>query len=210
MGESVFDQPSSEQLDAFVAGDPIAIDEVVRMLLPQVYRWALRHYSNLPEDEVKSIIHHVFAEVCRNHARYSHQRSKLTTYVIAIVRLRLNDLHQEIVLAERISESDVVEYEKRLESLYNLSDTVDATTQVARDTFFRDAAILLDDYEREILDLMRQGEKRQDTFVTVLHRYGYPVSEPSHAVKNVKERLIRRLRSIADETGYKLEDLLGG
>ena len=210
MSESVFDQPSSEQLDAFVAGDPIAIDEVVRMLLPQVYRWALRHYANLPEDEVKSIIHLVFAEVCRNHARYSPQRSKLTTYVISIVRLRLNDLYQEVVSSDRISESDVVEYEKRLESLYNLSGTVDATTQIARDAFFQDAAILLDDYEREILNLMRQGEKRQDPFVAVLNRYGYPVSDPSHAVKNAKERLIRKLRSIAHETGYRLEDLLGG
>lgn len=35
---STFTQPTREQLDAFREGDPVAIDEVVTIVLPQIYR----------------------------------------------------------------------------------------------------------------------------------------------------------------------------
>ena len=74
MHESSFQQPTPEQIAAFVQGDPVAIDEVVHLLLPQLYRWAIRQYPNFPRDEVQSVVNESFAEICRNHARYNPNR----------------------------------------------------------------------------------------------------------------------------------------
>ena len=40
MDESVFQQPTGEQLFAFAQGDPIAKDEIAHLVLLQLARWA--------------------------------------------------------------------------------------------------------------------------------------------------------------------------
>jgi len=42
MNESHFQQPTDEQLSRFVQGDPVAIDAVIRLVLPQLYSWGKR------------------------------------------------------------------------------------------------------------------------------------------------------------------------
>ena len=64
MNESVFQQPTQEQLKQFVAGDSLAIDEVVILILPQLVRWAERHYPGIPEHERESVIEVVCQELC--------------------------------------------------------------------------------------------------------------------------------------------------
>ncbi|SRR6266498_1314833 len=208
MAGSVFNQPTQEQLDAFVAGDPIVINEVIELLLPQIVRWAIKQYRNLPEDEVESMIHQVFAEVCINHARYEPHKAKLTTFVIRLLKLRLADLYQEITRISTAEDSSLDISENLLKKPYNNTDTIDAATHVTREAFFQEAALSLDPHELDFLEMMRKGEKRQEVFVNILMRHGYPTSDPDHAVKNTKERLIRRLKTIADDAGYPLQDLL--
>jgi hypothetical protein len=60
MSESAFQQPTPEQIAAFVQGDPVVIDEIVHLLLPQLYRWTIRQYSNFPEDKVQSVVNESF------------------------------------------------------------------------------------------------------------------------------------------------------
>lgn len=209
MAESVFNQPTPEQLDAFVVGDPIAINEVVELLLPQIVRWAIKQYGNLPQDEVESMVHQVFAEVCINHARYEPHKARLTTFVIRLVKLRLADLYQEITQISGAEDSSLDISEKLLKRPYNDTDTIDTATHLTREAFFQEAALSLDPHEQDFLEMMRKGEKRQEVFINILARHGYPISNPDHAVKNAKERLIRRLKTIANDTGYTLQDLLG-
>jgi hypothetical protein len=209
MAESIFDQPTPEQLDAFVMGDPIAINDVVELLLPQIVRWAINQYRNLPQDEVESMVHQVFAEVCINHARYEPHKAKLTTFVIKILKLRLSDLYEETIEISGAEDSYLDISEKLLKKPYNNTDTIDSDTHLTREAFFQEAAFLLDPHEMDFLEMMQRGEKHQDVFVNILARHGYPISTPDHAVKNVKERLIRRLKTIADDAGYTLQDLLG-
>jgi len=206
MTESVFDQPTPEQLDDFVAGDPIAIDGVVRLLLPQLCRWAIAHYPNLPEDEIRSTVNLIFAETCLNHARYTPHKSKLTTYLIWLLKLRLADLYKDI----KSESSDFAHHEKLLQTPYNDSSTIDTPTRLTREAFFQDMTLLLDAHEQDFLELMRKGEKSLQAFVAILVRHSRPTSNPDHEVKNTKERLIRKLRHIANEQGYSLQDLLGG
>ena len=87
--------------------------------------------------------------------------------------------------------------------------TVDASLQLARNVFFQDAGLILNAHEREFLERMRQGEKRKQIFIEILARHGLSTSNPEHEVKNTKERLIRKLRSIANDQGYTLDDLVG-
>jgi len=198
MVESIFNQPNPEQLDGFLAGDPVAINEIVELLLPQIVRWAIVHYDSLPPDEVESMVHQVFAEVCINHARYEPQKSKLTTYVIGLLRLRLRDLYEET--------PDI--HENPLAKPYNEIDTIDPNTRLTRDAFFQKAASFLDPYEQDFLDMMLKGEKSLEVFVNILARYGNLASNPDHAVKNTKERLVRKLRTIAKDAGFSLQDLI--
>lgn len=207
MSDSVFQQPTPQQLAAFVEGDPIAEDEVLRLVLPQLYRWAARNYSDLPQPEVQGIIHQVITETCRPKVRYDPSRARLTTYLIGLIKLRLTDLyhkHQRIIKAE---ESSLDTHEKSPQVLYNESETLGDCTRITREMFFQEVENSLSDLEKDFLTLMRQGEKRLDVFVGVLEQYG-AISDPTREVKNAKERLKRKLKATARNLNYRLEDLM--
>jgi len=204
MEEDTLQQPSPELLARFVAGDPIAEDAVLGLVLPQIYRWAVRTYSNLPEQEVRSVIHQVVAETCRPRVRYDPNRSKLTTYLIGLIKRRMVDLYEKQHAINTSEESGIDTQEKLLRLPYN---TVDDATRITRDAFFLEAKQRLGEIERAFLELMRQGEKRQEAFVAILSRYGQ-VSDPAKEVKNTKERLLRALRGLAQSLGYHPDDLL--
>jgi hypothetical protein len=205
MDESVFRQPPPDQLSAFVQGEPVAIDGVICLVLPQLYRWALHQYSNLLPDEVKSTIHQVLAEICRNHARYDPSRTKFTTYVINLLRMRLAGLHKSLKKIGEIEDASQYMHEKLSQQPYNQSDKEEL--RISQQQFFSAAMARLEGAEREFLEQMLQGENRQEVFVSALARYG-SVSDPSAEVKNMKERLKRKLKAIALEMGYEAEDLL--
>lgn len=204
MDETSFPQPTHEQLTGFVDGDPIAIDECIRIVLDSLYRWAFAHYPALPRDEVQSMLHQVVAEVCRNHARYDPQRAKLTTYIIHILKLRLNDLYQAERNRANAEESGDAASEKLLRLPYNTSD---AATRLARRDFFDRAMQQLDPLERAVLAQMRRGEKDHDVYRAILERYG-SVHDPVREVKNVKERVQRKVRAFARQQGFRLDDLI--
>lgn len=207
MSESIFQQPTPEQLAAFVAGDPIAEDEVLRLVLPQLYRWANRHYPNLVQSDVQSVINQVVAETCRPYVRYDPSKSKLTTYLIRLIKLRLVDLYEKEKKINDFEDSDPSIHEKLLKFPYNKVDSLKDSTHIAREKFFQEAENSLDNVEREFLRLMRQGEKKQEVFVAVLKQYD-SISDPIREVKNTKERLNRKLKVIARKLDYRLEDLL--
>lgn len=205
MDESIFQQPTPDQLSAFVQGDPVVIDGVIRLVLPQLYRWALRQYPNLPQDEVRSTVHQVLAEICRNHVRYDPSRTKFTTYAINLLRMRLAGLHQSLKKIGEIEDTSQSGHEKLSQQAYNQSVTEEL--RITQQQFFSAAMTRLDSAEKEFLEQMLQGEKRQEVFVSILARYGF-VTDPLAGVKSMKERLKRKLKAIARELEYEAEDLL--
>jgi DNA-directed RNA polymerase specialized sigma24 family protein len=204
MHESSFQQPSPEQLAAFVQGEPLAIDEVVHLLLPQLYRWAIRQHPHFPRDEVQSVVNEAFAEVCRNPDRFNPQKAKLTTYIIKLVKWRMAALGDAIKKISKISE----EQENFSQETYNQLSTTEIEAHIVQERFFSKVMERLDDAEQEGLKLMLQEESGQDAYVAILTRYG-SVMNPAGEVKNFKERLKRKVRIIARELGYESEDLLG-
>ncbi len=203
MHESSFQQPTSEQTAAFIQGDPVAIDEIAHLLLPQLYRWAIRQYPNFPRDEVQSIVNEVFAETCRKHTRYNPQQAKLTTYIIKLINWRMSILNQAMKKITKIAE----EQENVSQETYNQLSTLELEARIVQERFFSKVIERLDGVEKEGLKLMLQEESNQDAYIEILIRHGF-VMNPAGEVKNFKERLKRKVKAIARELGYESEELL--
>jgi len=202
MDESSFQQPTDEQLAAFVLGDPVAENEVLQIVLPQLYRWAAHHYPTLPQPEVESVINQVVSETCRPHVRYNPQKAKLTTYLIGLIKLRVVDLFEK-----QNAINDI--HEKMLHLPYNQLVVNDVDIRLTRETFFQEVRPFLNSVESEFLELMKDGEKSLDAFAAILSRHGALV-DPSKEVKNTKERLQRKLKAFARDRNYQIDDLLEG
>ncbi|MBZ0285245.1 MAG: hypothetical protein K8L97_31215 [Anaerolineae bacterium] len=206
MDESKFPQPTSAQLDGFVNGDPIAIQESIELLLPPLIRWAKSNYAGLAADEVESLMHQVFGEVCINHDRYDRKRSKLTTYILNLFKLRVRDLLQQAAENKKLISLDAdIKYEKSLATPYNYTDEEEQNISVQR--FFEQVEQYLEPLEIEFLGLMRSGVKDSERFVTILLNHRTDVNDLTKEVKNTKERLYRKIRTIADELNVVLTDL---
>ena len=206
MDASTFQQPTDTQIQGFMEGDPTAIDTVVRIVLPQIYRWAVRQYSNLDPDDVHSAVNAVFAEICLKSSRYDPTRAAITTYVIHLLKLRLVDTYER-QKQRRISEISFDDArENRLMAPYNSDDALRIETRLATSQFFEEMIAGLDHLDAELVALMRQGEKDTEAFASVLRRRGLSCSDKD--VKNAKERLLRALRRAAREHGYELNDIL--
>lgn len=204
--ESAFPQPTADQLRAFVEGDPIAIDEVITLVLVPLIRWAKTEYSGLPEQEVESLMHQVLGEICVNHSRYDPARARITTYVINLYKLRVRDLlsqsKKSIPVEVDLALSET-EHEEHQELPYNYTEDQDQT--IVTEDFFDRVAGYLDDLEREFLSLLLLGIKDTQTFAEVLCKY-VEVTDAARQVKNTKERLHRKIHSLAQELGYSAED----
>ncbi len=205
MSMSVFQQPTSEQLAGFREGDPIAIDQVVTLVLPQVSRWALGQYSQLPEEDVLETVYLVLAEICLHHARYDSARAAFTTYVIGLLKLRLRDAYRARQRIAALEDSDPDTYEKAAALPYDMMEEPD--TRVARDAFFRQVEARLDDCQRDLLRQLLDDPRDMTALQDILARHGARTAS-QHDIKNAQARLRRSVKSIADQMGYELGDLL--
>lgn len=97
--------------------------------------------------------------------------------------------------------------ENQLDAPYNSVEDI-GTTHLTRAAFFKAVYRELDAVEHAFLDLMRQGEKAQTQYTAILGQHGQ-LHDADKDVKNTKERLQRKLRTLAKKWGYKDEDLLG-
>ncbi len=206
MKESNFPQPTDEQLAGFREGDPVAINEVVELVLPPILRWAWGNYELLPRDDVQDIVHQVLAEICHQPARYDPSLVLFTTYVIRLLRLRLVDLYATQRDIEEQEEYGPDAYEKLLALSYNDTGTIDEDTRIVREDFFHQLEEHLEPVERELLQLMRKGIKSTKAAAAILLRYG-PIADEERDVKNAKARLERKMAFIRKKLGFKLEDL---
>lgn len=207
MKESNFPQPTAEQLAGFREGDPVAINEVVELVLPPILRWAWRNYKFLSRDDVQDTVHQVLAEICHQPARYDPSLASFTTYVIRLLKLRLADLYAKQHEIDEQEEYGPDAYEKLLALPYNNTGTIDEDTRIVREDFFRQLEEHLEPVEHELLQLMRKGVKNTEAFAAILIRYG-PVANEAGDVKNAKARLERKIVFINKTLGYKPEDLL--
>jgi len=205
---SVFPQPTPEQLAAFVEGDPIAIDEVVRLILGPLTNWATSNskYSDLPNSEVESVLNQVLAELCIHPERYNPEGgAQITTYVINLFKLRINDAFKQHLAIKKVEVVDSEMHEKFIRLPYN--EVENTTANSAREVFFEQVAERLTPAERDFLTLWRTGEIKIEAFAEILQKY-MDVRDTAKEVKNMKERLSRKLKAFAGEAQIDLHDLV--
>lgn len=206
MDESVFQQPTAEQLQQFVAGDPVAMDEVLALVLPQLYIWAERRYSNVPEQERVNVLHDVLNETYQHHDRYNPRLTKFTTYIINLIIKRMATVQRQQIKRSEQEESLESLSEKHREIAYNNIEA-DTVRRIDRENFYRHVRSQLSEIELAFLDLMLAGENRQQAFIAILEASGNTTA-PSKDVKNVKERVKYKVNKIAQMQGLSLEDVL--
>lgn len=204
MNESIFEQPPPELLNAFVAGDPLAEDRVIKIVLPQLVKWAISKHPLLDQAEIQSEIHKVIAETCRPAVRYDPGKSKITTYLINLIKLRLKDLRPNSSKVIPLHDLESSSREKHIKSLYK---EIDPSSSIIRQNFFNELSPHLTPLEQAFLELMIQGEKSTSVFSEALAKYE-DISDPEKDVKNAKVRLQRKLKKLAQNTDYELGDLL--
>lgn len=193
---SRFLQPTREQLEGFRDGDPIAIDDVISIVLPQVTRWAIASYTDIPEQEAASVVNQVFAEISVNHQRYDPSQALFTTYAINLIKLRMIDQRQHEYELKQFEGADLEDHENQVTGVYN-----DLEEQFDRSHLLEVVYSKLNDLEREFLNLMREGEKRNEIFIEVLQRHQH-VNSSKREVDTIKERIKRRLNSSARDLGF--------
>jgi hypothetical protein len=208
MSDSTFQQPSHEDLADFVGGDPLAIDRVIVLVAEQLCRWAWKEYADLPKEDVEELVYEALAETARNHTRFNPSASLFTTYVINLIRWRIKRLGQSVQKIRKLEDTSPGAQEKLLRGVYNQTDAREIENQIAREKFYSVARERLQGLDRVFFELMLQGAKSNE-FVRAVERDGsFP--EPDAEAKNRKPRIHRRLKDIADEMGYELEDLMKG
>src|SRR6185369_10526841 len=128
MKESVFQQPSSQDLAGFREGDPLAIERVLLLMIPQFLRWAWSSYPDLPVDDVEELVYAALAETCRSHSRYDPAASLFTTYVINLIRWRIDRLRKSV---ERVNNPP----ENLPSPVYHSMDELEIGIGLSRDRF---------------------------------------------------------------------------
>jgi hypothetical protein len=205
---SRFQQPSAQQIAGFREGDPVAIDEVVSIVLPQIARWATSRYSSIPTDDVLDIVYQVLSETSQHHERYDPARGRtFTSYVIDLLNRRLTDVSQAWQEISAHEESGPRVDEVLLGVPSDIEGALDQDIRIVRADFLRRVAAELDDVEQDLWHLMLEGNKDTRAAGAILARRG-PVTDAQREVKNAKARLVRKVGAIAEALGYRLEDLV--
>lgn len=206
MDESVFQQPNQEQLKQFVAGDPLAMEEVVELVLPQLINWSARHYPSIHEHERISVIHDVLLETCGHHERYNPNKAMFTTYVIGLIEKRMKTTQRKLfTLMDRENSLETVS-ENLSQTTYDTTEE-DVVRRLNREEFYRLARSHLTPLEAEFLNLMREGEIHNPPFIDILRRSSN-TNVTEREIKNIKERVKYKLETFARSRGLRLEDYL--
>ena len=210
MAESKFQQPTDKQLEDFVKGDPIAIDQVIVQVAGQLCQWAWHEYPDLPSDEVEQVVFDALLETARNHARYDPSKSLFTTYVINLINWRISRLIKKVQKIRNHEDTSEEAQEKLSRGVYNQERAgnieVKIDIRIARERFYTAAREKLQGLDREFFELMLQGAVSSD-YVNAVKREG-SFLDPDIEAKNRKPRVHRKLKDLAEELGYELGDLL--
>lgn len=204
---SRFQQPSAEQIADFRAGDPVAIDAAIRIVLPQLARWATRRYSSIPAEDVLDVVYQVLSETCQHHDRYDPARGAFTSYIIGLLEHRLGDAYRTWSTIGAHEESGPHADEAVLHVPGDIEGSLDRDVSIVRAEFLDRVAAELGEVERDLWALMLEGNKDTAAAAAILARQG-PVVDRQREVKNAKARLMRKVRAIAEALGYRLEDLV--
>ncbi|MHC2998793.1 RNA polymerase subunit sigma-24 [Microbacterium sp. HJ5] len=143
------DRAAEAALDArFIAGDEAALAEIYRRWSPVVFTLALRSLGDRTDAE--DVTQRVFVSAWTSRASFSPAKGKLSTWLIAITRRRIADMHESRAkirqlheeLARNTRPEDLVREPPDVASAVLLADEIDRlppdARQVVRLAFYDD------------------------------------------------------------------------
>lgn len=209
MTASAFVQPTAEQLAAFRDGDPVAVDAVITLMLPQLQSYARKHWgADLDEAEIDEAVSQACLETWQKPGRYDSTRSLLSTYLINLTGKRIIDARRRLIRDVGRSVPLPETHAIGPSPTYNrVDDDGGAATRVALEQFFAAVEPHLEGYERELLATYRADSADPAVEEAILTRHGFAGDMPD-IIKNARARLRRKLRRLAEEHGFHPADLL--
>jgi RNA polymerase sigma-70 factor (ECF subfamily) len=188
--------------ERLIAGDALATAELAEAYLDPLARWLqLRFPKEDPHLLQDAAIDAVLSLAERPH-QYDPGRSSLATYLrMAARRDVLNALRSQRRRQRHQAPVEAVELEQRAGN--SLLDVVDdpAESIVRAEPLSAELATLLhetfDGPERQVVQLMLEGERRTAVYAQLLGLDRRPEIEQAREVKRVKDRLQKRLQRLA-------------
>ena len=186
--------PLSDLYQRLLAGDPTAPAELAEAVMPSLHRMLQRKFADVdPELIADAVTDAVMALILRPDA-YDPHRGGFEGYLLMSAQGDLlNSLARQRRRSQREVSVDSVEHlapdpETQMEDSIGSGDD---TGDLVPDTVFH---LLPGPIDRQVLQLMMDGERRTHVFARVLQVSDRPESEQRRIVKRHKDRIKKKLQ----------------
>jgi hypothetical protein len=179
--------------------DPTATADLAETYLPPLVGWLRRTYPRVDDALLESLAIDLVLALGQHPERFDPDRSSLPAYLRMAARGDVkNALETEHRRAAHLAPLDNVELQSPARnsvwaSSSGLTDTVAETLDDER------AAAMLEHFtgrDRDIVELMWDGERRSEVFAETLGLQTWPRDERDREVKRVKDRLKKRVQRV--------------
>ncbi|MFH8251476.1 RNA polymerase sigma factor [Microbacterium sp. B2969] len=168
-------------LDArFVAGDERALAEVYRRWSPVVFTLALRSLGD--RGDAEDVTQRTFVSAWTSRASYDHTKARISTWLVAIARRRIADMHE--------SRAKVRAIQAEIERLTNPDDLVDEPPDLSETLL---VAHELQQLEPDAQAVMRLAFFDDMTHEQISSRLGMPLGTVKSHIRRSLTRMRNRL-----------------
>lgn len=172
----------------------------IAVYLEPLLRWLRRTQPRLDDDLLTTAAHDLLIGIIKKPHQFDPAKRSLESY---------------LCMAAQCDVLNLLKREQRHRDLFPPTDVADLA-QVRNDTGEEDErempsfddprlqGVLADftDQERCVLELMRRGERQTERYAAVLDITGLAIHEQRHQVKNLKDRIMKRLqRAVEGDQG---------
>lgn len=189
-------------------GDPVAPADLAAAYLGPLIAWLQAHNPRVPEENSVTAAGSAIVDLIKRPTIYQPERQSLEVFLrIAASGDLKNLLRAERRHATRRADWEEIELSPKLGKY--LQDWSSDPAQLIEDAEARaerqaaEESMLegLTPAERQVWALMREGERRTPPFAAVLELLDRPAAEQARAVKQVKDRLKKRLERFRGNHG---------
>jgi hypothetical protein len=190
--------------DRLLGGDPVAPSLLVETYLPRLVGALGRAYPGVDPHLIETAATDAVLNLAKAPRRFDPSRGPLFPYLRmdAVGDLR-NSLQAARRDAARRASLEAVELHPRPRNQQreDRDDPLERLIRRADGALLADLCAGFEPREREVIDLMADGERRTPVFAKVLDLGQLPPEEQARAVKRGKDRLLKRLRRRAERRG---------
>lgn len=184
--------PDDELLDAWrqLVADPTTFGPFSELVLDPLAAAMARQFPTTDPDEAFSAAVDTLMWFSLNATRYDLARSSLPAYLRMVARGRMLNRRD----AERRHREGKIPWDAIEHDVSDRNDPVDDDRPSFDSPALRDAIAALSDADRQVVEMMKEGERRTAAFAEVLGFTALPPDEQEREVKKAKDRIKARLK----------------